>query len=105
MPWALSEPAIEDLTRDASKFLSFELDDLYAALGCQLLASGATTRVAHAARGLSVVFLHCCAVLSEKPVTYLAKLTIQAVRPQKYRYLQVRETEIFVAQSLLFYGI
>ena len=65
MPWALSEPAIEDLTRDASKFLSFELDDLYAALGCQLLAS-ATTRVAHAARGLSVVFLHCCAVLSEK---------------------------------------
>ena len=39
MPWALSEPAIEDLTRDASKFLSFELDDLYAALGCQLLAA------------------------------------------------------------------
>jgi len=26
MPWALSEPAIEDLTCDASKFLSFELD-------------------------------------------------------------------------------
>jgi hypothetical protein len=39
MSWALSEPAIEDLTRDALKFLSFELDDLYAVLGCQLLAA------------------------------------------------------------------
>jgi len=33
---------IEDLTRDALKLLSFELDDLYAILGCQLLAAGAT---------------------------------------------------------------
>ena len=34
MPWGLSEPAIEDLTRDALKLLFFEFDDLYAALGC-----------------------------------------------------------------------
>ena len=32
MPWALSEPAIEDLMREALKLLSFELDDLYAIL-------------------------------------------------------------------------
>jgi len=72
MPWALSEPVIEDLTRDALKFLSFELDDLYAVLGCQLLVSGVTTRVAHAARGLSVVFLHFCAVMSGK-TSHLAR--------------------------------
>jgi hypothetical protein len=43
----LSEPVIEDLTRDALKLLSFELDDLYAILGCQLLAAAPPTRVAH----------------------------------------------------------
>jgi len=47
MPWALSEPAIEDLTCEALKLLSFELDDLYAVLGCQLLAAAPPTRVAH----------------------------------------------------------
>jgi hypothetical protein len=47
MPWALSEPAIEDLMREALKLLSFELDDLYAVLGCQLLAVAPPTRVAH----------------------------------------------------------
>jgi len=47
MPWAISEPAIEDLTREALKLLSFELKDLYALLGCQLLAAAPPTRVAH----------------------------------------------------------
>jgi hypothetical protein len=47
MPWALSEPAIEDLTREALKLLSFELDDLYVVLGCQMLAAAPPTRVAH----------------------------------------------------------
>ena len=40
MPWTLSEPAIEDLTRDALKLLFFELDDLYAYRDVSLLASG-----------------------------------------------------------------
>ena len=30
MPWTLSEPAIEDLTRDALKLFFFELDELCA---------------------------------------------------------------------------
>lgn len=48
MPWATTEPAIEELTHEALKLLSFELDDLYAVLGCQLLGAAPPTRAAQA---------------------------------------------------------
>jgi len=46
MPWATNEPAIEDLTHEALKLLSFDLDELYAVLGCQLLGAARPTRAA-----------------------------------------------------------
>jgi len=42
MPWPLSEPVIEDLTREALKLLSFELDDLLRYTGMLAVGSGAT---------------------------------------------------------------
>lgn len=44
MPWPTKEPDIEDLTQEAIKLLSFEIDVLYAVLGCQLLGSAPPTR-------------------------------------------------------------
>jgi len=46
MPWATNEPAIEELTREALGLLSFDLEDLYAVLGCQLLGAAPPTRAA-----------------------------------------------------------
>ena len=46
MPWSTKEPDIEDLTREAAKLLKLEIDELYAILGCQLLASAPPTRAA-----------------------------------------------------------
>lgn len=44
MPWSMKEPDIEDLTHEAIKLLSLEIDELYAVLGCQLLGSAPPTR-------------------------------------------------------------
>jgi hypothetical protein len=44
MPWPMKEPDIEDLTHEAIKLLSLEIDELYTVLGCQLLASAPPTR-------------------------------------------------------------
>ena len=41
MPWALSEPAIEDLTREALKLLSFERGPIRRT-GMSAVGSGAT---------------------------------------------------------------
>ena len=46
MPWATNEPAIEELTREALGLLSFDLEDLYAVLGCQLLGAAPPARAA-----------------------------------------------------------
>lgn len=46
MPWATNEPAIEELTREALELLSFDLEDLYAVLGCQLLGAAPAARAA-----------------------------------------------------------
>jgi hypothetical protein len=46
MTWAIEAPDIDDLTREALKLLRLEPDQLYAVLGCQLLASAPPTRAA-----------------------------------------------------------
>lgn len=46
MPWATNEPAIEELTREALGLLSFNLEDLYTVLGCQLLGAAPPARAA-----------------------------------------------------------
>ena len=46
MPWSTNEPAIEDLTREALGLLSFDLEDLYAVLACQLLGAAPPARAA-----------------------------------------------------------
>jgi len=46
MTWAIEAPDIDDLTREALKLLRLESDQLYAVLGCQLLASAPPTRAA-----------------------------------------------------------
>ena len=53
MPWAMNEPAIEELTRDALELLSFDLEDLYAVLGCQLLGAATPTRAAQVMTSLA----------------------------------------------------
>jgi hypothetical protein len=53
MPWATNEPAIEELTREALGLLSFDLEDLYAVLGCQLLATAPPTRAARVMTSLA----------------------------------------------------
>jgi hypothetical protein len=47
MPWPIKEPDIEDLTHEAIKLLSLEIDELYTVLGCQLLGSAPPTRGAN----------------------------------------------------------
>ena len=53
MPWATNEPAIEELTREALGLLSFDLEDLYAVLGCQLLGAAPPTRAAQVMTSLA----------------------------------------------------
>lgn len=53
MPWATNEPAIEELTREALRLLSFDLEDLYAVLGCQLLATAPPSRAARVMTSLA----------------------------------------------------
>ena len=64
--------------------------------------SGATTRVAHAARGLSVFSYISAPLCRRKPVICLAKLTVQTVRPQKYRYFQCTRNRNFRGTGLAF---
>src|SRR5512145_846356 len=77
MPWPIKEPDIEDLTHEAIKLLSLDIDELYTVLGCQLLGSAPPTR------GASIV-TNVAQLRKARPTEKVNKTTGSAIDTDKW---------------------